>query len=438
MKRILIILSLFQSFTLSLCAQTPITLEAALAQAQTNRLELTNQQLQTQITQNDEARRRAQWQPQITAGADLRWNTQIQRNIIKNAPFANNQDVVLRFGTPINNVLNAQVEQKVYNATGRIDRDINRLNVEGQRATLESLRIAVRQQVTEAYYQAVYDRERIRLSERAVARAQGYLAQAQTRQSAGTLLKTDLDRFSLDLRNAELTLRNDRRDYALSLDNLRYRLNAPTPVTPADSLGASTLGTLLADFQAQTTEPGQRIELRQEDLTRQTNLLSEQRERARLRPTVNAYGAYFAQQFHDTFNPFAAGTWFPYNYVGLRLNVPIFDGRQARLNRQDYVQRAQISQNTLTRLQNDFDFEVRSAQKTLEQARENLEQTRLNITQAQAILDVDKVRFGAGTLLQADFRNSEYSLQQAETNYLRAVYDLLLGQVQLRRALGRL
>lgn len=412
--------------------QSPISLADALTQAQTRRLEVTNQQLQTQLAESDEARRRANWLPQVTAGADFRWNTQIQRNIIRNAPFANGQDVVLRFGTPVNNVLNGQVEQKLYDAPSRIERAINRANVELQQAGLDNQRIAVRQQVTEAYYQAVFDREKIRLSEQALSRAQGYLDQAKTRFDAGTLLKTDLDRFALDLRNAELTLRNDRRDYALSLDNLRYRINAPQPVVPADSLSA-----LLTSYPADTL-PGERVEIRQETVSRTVNELNQQRELARLQPTVSAYGAYFAQQFADTFNPFQSGTWFPYNYVGLRVSIPVFDGRQARINRRDYVTRAQINQNTIQRLQNDFDYEVSSARKTLDQARENLEQNRLNITQAQAILDVDKVRFGAGTLLLADLRNSEYSLQQAETNYLRAIYDLLLGQLQIRKALGRL
>ncbi|WP_232325946.1 TolC family protein [Spirosoma montaniterrae] len=195
---------------------------------------------------------------------------------------------------------------------------------------------------------------------------------------------------------------------------------------------------MIAQFQAQELATGERIELRQEELSRQVNELNQRREQARLAPVITAYGAYFAQQFADTFNPFQSGTWFPYNYVGLRLNVPIFDGRQTRLNRQDYVRRVQINQNTIQRLRNDFDYESRAARNTLDQARENLIETQKNIVQAQQILAVDRVRFDAGTLVLADFRNSEYALQQAENNYLRAIYDVLLGQLQVRRALGTL
>lgn len=425
------LLSLHHAFAQSL--NNKITLAQALQQAQANRLELTNQRLQTQITESDEARRRAQWQPQLNAGADFRWNTQIQRSVIKNAPFANGQDLVLRFGTPFNNILNVQAEQKVYDAQSRIDRSINRLNAENQQTTLETRNVEVRQQVTEAYYQTVFNREKQRLSERARSRAQGYLEQAQARFQAGTLLESEFDRFSLDLSNAELTYRNDQRDYALSLENLRYRINAPQPVEPADSLRA-----LFAEFQTLELTAGNRPELRTEELNRQVNELNQRREQARLAPVVTAYGAYFAQQFSDAFNPFQGGTWFPYNYVGLRVNVPVFDGRQTRLNKQDYVRRAQINQNTLQQLQNDFDYELRAARNTLDQARENLAETQKNIAQAQNILAIDRVRFDAGTLLLADFRNSEYSLQQAENNYLRAVYDVLLGQVQVRKALGNL
>ncbi|MCY7359671.1 MAG: TolC family protein [Rudanella sp.] len=424
------LISLNHSFAQS---QLKISLAQALQQAQANRLELANGQLQTQIASSDEARRRATWQPKVNAGADFRWNTQIQRSVIKNAPFANNQDVVLRFGTPINNVLNVQAEQKIYDAQSPIDRTINRVNVASKQASLEKLNVDVQQQVTEAYYQAVFNREKIRLSDRARSRAQGYLDQAKTRFEAGTLLQSDFDRFGLDLSNAELTYRNDQRDYILSLDNLRYRINTTQSVEPADSLSA-----LFRQFQTQETANGERIELRQEDLSRQVNELNQRKEQARLTPTVSAYGAYFAQQLADTFNPFASGTWYPYNYVGVKVNVPLFDGRQTRLNRQDYVRRAQINQNTIQQLKNDFDYETRAARNTLDQARENLAETQKNITQAQGILAIDRVRFDAGTLLLADFRNSEYSLQQAENNYLRSVYDVLLGQLQLRKALGSL
>ncbi len=414
-------------------AQSPISLPQALQQAQVNRLELVNGHLQTQISESDESRRRATWQPKLTGGADFRWNTQIQRNVIKGGFTGNGPDQVLRFGTPINNVLNVQAEQKIYDAQSQIDRTINQTNVASQQAALERLRVDVRQQVTEAYYQAVLNREKIRLSDQARVRAQGYLDQAQTRLNAGTLLQTDFDRFALDLSNAELTYRNDQRDYTLSLDNLRYRVNTTEAVEPADSLGS-----LLTPFQGQEIAAGHRIEIRQEELSREINQLNERKEQARLLPVVSAYGAYFAQQFADTFNPFASGTWFPYNYVGVRVSVPIFDGRQVRINRQDYVTRAQINQNTIQRLQNDFDYEARSARKTLDQARENLAETRKNIVQAQHILTIDRVRFDVGTLLLADFRNSEYALQQAENNYLRSVYDVLLSQLQVKKAVGSL
>ncbi|OIN56063.1 TolC family protein [Arsenicibacter rosenii] len=422
----------------SALAQTPVTLEEALRLGQENRLELKGGQLQLRIAEGQEAKRQAGWLPQVNASADLRWNTQIQTSVLKDAPFANGQDVRVKFGVPFNNLLGAQADQKIYDAQSRVDRKLNQVGVESEQAGLEKLRIDVRQQITEAYYQAVFNREKLRLSEGARQRAQRYLEQAQTRFDAGSLLKTDFDRFGLDLSNAELTHRNNQREYALSLDNLRYRLNVPEsqPVVPADSLGA-----LFAQEKTEAAlmgEPAQRIEVRQEELNRQTNLLNQQRERARLSPTVSAYGAYYVQQFNDVFNPFTANTWFPYNYLGLKVNIPLFDGRQTRLNQQEYRLRAQISQTTIDRIRADVGYETKSALNALVQARDNLTETRRNITQAQAILAVDRVRFDAGTLLLADFRNSEYTLQNAENNYLKAVYDVLVGQLQLKKALGKL
>ena len=441
MKYLLILIGLSFSLNPSIAQSVNrITLTEAVRVGQENRFEIKGQQLQVRIAEGQEAKRRAGWQPQINASGDLRWNTQIQTSVLKDAPFANGQDVRVKFGVPFNNLFGVQADQKIYDAQTRLDRQLNRVGVESQQAALDKQKFDIRQQITEAYYQAVFNRERLRLSAGARERAQRYLEQAQTKLDAGTLLKTDFDRFGLDLSNAELTHRNNQRDYALSLDNLRYRLNLPSDqaVLPADSL---EMLFVQENGQGLTTDQvgqPQRIETKQEELNRQTNLLNQQRERARLSPTVSAYGAYFVQQFNDVFNPFTANTWFPYNYLGLKVTIPLYDGRQTRLNQQEYAVRSQINQTTIDRLRADFDYETRSAVNALQQARENLTETRRNITQAQAILAVDRVRYEAGTLLMADFRNSEYTLQNAENNYLKAVYDVLVGQLQVKRALGTL
>jgi outer membrane protein TolC len=57
---------------------------------------------------------------------------------------------------------------------------------------------------------------------------------------------------------------------------------------------------------------------------------------------------------------------------------------------------------------------------------------------AQQILETDRIRYEKGTLLLADLKNTEYSLQNAETNYLNSVYQFLIALVRYKKAAGTL
>ena len=140
----------------------------------------------------------------------------------------------------------------------------------------------------------------------------------------------------------------------------------------------------------------------------------------------------------ETFNPFEKGTWFPANYVGIRANVPIFDGRQARLAANDFKIRQQINTLNTERLRNDFSFESKSTWNTLQQSKLNLEEAKKNIALAQRILETDKFRFEKGVILLSDLKNTEYALQSAENQYLSSIYNFLIASVRYKRASGNL
>jgi len=168
------------------------------------------------------------------------------------------------------------------------------------------------------------------------------------------------------------------------------------------------------------------------------NGLNAQKQRAKNWPTLAAYGNYSVLQLADQFNPFQSGTWFPFNYVGLRLNVPIFDGGQARLAAKDYRIRQQINRNTVEKFRAEFDYEAKSAFKQMTQARLDIGETQKNVALAQQILATDQLRFDKGTLTLSDLKNAEFSLQNAENNYLTSVYNFLVALVRYKKAVGGL
>jgi outer membrane protein TolC len=422
-----------QSFTVF--AQK-ITLNEAIQKGIENRIELKTQALNIQIASSENDKIKAKWLPQVNASGDVRWNTQLQTTILPFAlPGSNESQTIVKFGRPFNNTFALQAEQKVYDANKKNDRLVNDTQTEAQKNTLEQQKINLKQSITEAYFSAVFNKEKLRLSEIAMQRANAYLDAAKVKFEQGTILKNDLDKFTLDVSNAKLTQTKNDQDYELSLVTLQYQLNINYKAEPDEDLTSILNYSQIIDAQTNTDK---RTELKAEEINLQLNELNLQKQKSRNLPTVSAYGNYSAFQISDTFNPFAGGTWFTANYVGIRANIPIFDGKQAKLSSQDFLVRKQINQLNMERLRNDFNYESKSTWNTLQQSKLNLEEAKKNITLAQQILETDKFRLEQGVIVISDLKNSEYSLQNAENQYLSSIFNFLVASVRYKKASGDL
>ena len=118
-----------------------ITLEEATRRAIDHRQELKTQALQIRIAAAQNDRLRAGWLPQVSASADLRWNTQLQTNIlpigefgIPGIPPGATREVA--FGTHFNNLLGIQADQKIYDGHRKIDRALNDAATESEQNQL--------------------------------------------------------------------------------------------------------------------------------------------------------------------------------------------------------------------------------------------------------------------------------------------------------------
>ncbi|MBA4851085.1 TolC family protein [Emticicia sp. BO119] len=431
-----VILSFILGFTVSATFAQTLTLEQAVQKGLENRIELKSQNLNLQIASAENEKVKAKWLPQVSGNADIRWNTQLQTTVLPFAlPGSGESQTEVKLGRPFNNSFMLQAEQKVYDANRKVDRAVNDTQVEAQKNTLEQIRINVRQAITEAYYNSVFAKEKLSLSALALQRANSYFEVGKARFDQGAILKNDLDKLELDVSNAKLAQTKNQQDYDLSLIAFQYQLNTTDTVEPAEDLQAIFNYSQITDNQSNIER---RTELKAEELNLRLNQLNMQKQLARNKPMVSAYGNYSYFQLAETLNPFEKGTWFPANYIGIRANVPIFDGRQARLAANDFKVRQQINTLNAERLRNDFGYESKSTWNTLQQSKLNLEEAKKNIALAQRILETDKFRFEKGVILLSDLKNTEYSLQSAENQYLSSIYNFLIASVRYKKASGNL
>lgn len=407
-----------------------LALKDALELGLKNRLDIQNQGLQIAIAQNELEKIQSRNLPQVDAVSDLRWNTQRQQNVIQ----TNQGELRSRFGTPINFSTSIQVNQTIFNPNNQNDRKIAQINQQISEQNLEKSRVDVRLAIAEAYYTVLLQQEKVRLSKENLDRRRIYDEQAEVKFKNANLTLADRERFALDLENAKISLQNDRNTLEINRQNLTNQLGLPvsTFVKVKENLESLLIST--PNEVALENNIEKRVEFKQERLQKELNVQNFLAQNKKRLPTVSAYGNFSVQQLAQQFNPGAAGTWSTYNYLGIKAQIPIFDGGLKSSTRKEYELRRQINENNLTKLALDLNYEAESARKEWVKAADNLRLAQKSLKQSQSVLDVDKVRLESANLTYADYRNSEYSLQTAQNNLLEALYNYLLAQIKWQKA----
>ena len=177
-----------------------------------------------------------------------------------------------------------------------------------------------------------------------------------------------------------------------------------------------------------------RPELRQLDYQRRMAGEMLKVARGALLPTVALGGQY--NVWSDALN-LRKGTWSNYYTISLSLSIPLFNGfeTQARIGQS----KAAIRELDWTRkgLTNAIAFEVRQAALNLAQARETLLSLEKNVEQAREAVRIAELNYSEGLATNLDVSTAQVALSQARTNYSQALYDCVISQAQLEKAVGR-
>ena len=126
------------------------------------------------------------------------------------------------------------------------------------------------------------------------------------------------------------------------------------------------------------------------------------------------------------------------NYVGLNVNVPIFDGTQ-RLNKVKQAQYAlEKNRNSLKQFEQLIDFQVVASRTQLTNAIAALSTQEENKQLAEKVYNTTKTKYEKGLGSSFEVLQSETSLQDALNNYYQSIYNAIIAKIGYYRALGKL
>lgn len=308
-------------------------------------------------------------------------------------------------------------------------------------ASLTNQKFQVMLQTKQAFFGALAAAELVRVSETRIARAAQQLKISKDKLAAGSAIRSDTLRATVELGNAQLQLLNAQATQATQEANLARLIGVDGRVTASgepELLDIAALDTLALRQEVVQVSPSVQAAEAQARAAGSQVAVS----RAQYVPTVTAS---YRQSWAGTrdsvsFSPVAVGIWpslrSTWNF-NLGLSWPIFNGfsRETNVSRSLAGRNAAEARAADARRQANASFTQQLAALQAASARLGIAATSRAAAEEDLRVQQERYRLGAATIVEV--LTSQVSLDQAEVDLVQARLDVMLAKAQIEALAGR-
>ncbi len=386
-------------------------------------------------TANQQARQAlGQYLPQVSGSGNFTDNLKLQTTLLP-AGFAGPEPRRISLGSKYQTNLSAQLTQTIYDKSLLIGIKANEANQKLADLSVRQTREEIIYNIASNYYQVFIVQQQIALLKDNLERTQQVLNILKLQRDNGVIQPIDYSNTEVSFNNTRSQLALSENNLALALNRLKYQMGLPqeAELTLSDSLLLKKVPTVEeANFSAQRLISYQKASANL-DLQRLQLL----RTKAGYQPTLNFSASYgtlaLGNQLADGFRNFTG-----FGSIGLRLNIPIFDGFQRD---------AQIQQNRLTVMTQEeqlrlntaaYQLQFSNAQTQIQKSKTNIENDDRNVKLAQEVYNITTLQYKQGTKSLTDLINADNSYRQAQSNYINSLINFYQARLDLEQSQGSL
>lgn len=412
-----------------------ISLAQAIALGIENRYDVQANKLNMDLAENQIQKSKKEWLPDISATGDVKYNTQLQTMIFPDV-FGTGEESSVALGTTNNTLFSLDLNQTIYKPGLKSDIKIAENKMLWEQEKNREQELLMKQQITEAYLNVVLKKEQLRIANDMVERNTKYWALAEEKYLLQSLIENDLLRTKLDYENAKISALESQQNYDLALAQLHYQLNTESATT-------LILTDSLQSFQNEYTfkqidhTVSERTELKQLEFQQQAYALQLQKSKQFSLPTVSFVGNYSTQFQAKNYN-YSQNLWSPFNYVGLKVELPITGNLKNSNNIKDYQLKQEQTALQTQQKRNDINNEINTCQMSLVNAKNTLNITNNNLILSKQLHQSQQAIYDLGTVTYSSVLDTEKAIKTAEEKYLQAVYKFLIAKVNYDKAIGDL
>lgn len=376
-----------------------------------------------------------QYLPQVNATGTSVNNLKLQQSIIPAGVFGPDPRVLI-IGQKYQTNLTAQATQPIFDKSLLIGIKANKPNQELAALNTRQTQEDVIYNIASNYYQVFVAQQQIALLRDNLERTQQVLNILKLQRDNGVIQPVDYTRTEVSYNSTQSQLTLAENDLNLAMNRLKYQMGMPQEQNLV--LSDSTLLTQLPTIDQEPFDAKRLVSFQQAQTNLTLQQLQYQRIKAGYLPTLGLTANYGtlnvgAQTFDKVLTNFVG-----FGSVGLRLNIPIFDGfqRDAQLKQQRLTLLTQEEQQKLN--VSAYQLQFNSAQSQIQRAQTSVQNDERNVKLAQEVYNITTLQYKQGTKLLTDLINADNSYREARTNYINSLINLYQARLDLEQSQGKL
>jgi outer membrane protein TolC len=414
-------------------------LQESIDYALANNQEVKNARLEQQKADFQVGEILADGLPQVNGNVNLGYNYEIPTVFVPGNAFDPSGDpsqtVAAKFGTNYTGSLGLSLEQMVFDGAYLIGVKAAKTFTQLSEKDHIKTKIDITAAVSKAYFGVLVNRERYKLIERNYTRVDSLLQDTEVMYVNGFAEKIDVNRVKVQYNNLKVELDNYQQIVQLTESLLKFQMGMSTKASISLKDKIEDIGyfdfSVVGNFQHD-----QRIEYSQMNIRQELNELDIKNIKSRYVPTLDLYASYGrnigAYNGGDVFS----GDWAGVGVIGIKAQVPIFDGLRKRRQVQQRQLNADQILNSFDMLKYNIDLEIEQSLANYNREVQRMQAQKTNMELSREVYDVVKIKYNAGVGSNREVVDADAAYKEAQTNYYNALYDALISKIDLQKAYG--
>ncbi|MDB5231894.1 MAG: hypothetical protein JWN76_2699 [Chitinophagaceae bacterium] len=341
------------------------------------------------------------------------------------------------FQQPWNANLGATVSQLLFQPDVFVGLQARKVALDYAASNIEQVKARVKDSAYKRYYAILIAEKQTYFLSESIKRLEKLYHDDSVLYKNGFAERLDLDKVQVQLTNLRTTYNIVQSGVQLAYGALKFALglNQKDTVVLKEDLTVDKIKEGVLDDNFKYDD---RPEIRTLSYTRRLQELDLKRNKLGYLPTVSAQGNYGISGMGQQFITNSSTNWFKSSFIGLNLNLPIFDGFQRKYKVKQSQLNIQKLDNVISQVKQGIDFEQFATKESLKSSLLNLDAQERNIELAERVYTATKKKFEQGLGSSFEILQADNDYQTAQSNYFSALYNAIVAKVSYQHSLGKL